>query len=258
MNGESFFSRILSAMGLKSSYESKHKVAYNLLDYKHLIPASVKSKCGYVSEFGEWIIEPKFKDCGLFADNGLAPVKIDGKWGYIDKSGSYVIEPKFDWAAFFGKNGLAVVSMNGKRGWMDSKCNFVIEPKYDDLQDCENGYAVVTLLDDDGSTRHGIVDDKGKTIIEPMICKKLYGFAKNGLAAIMFDEKFGYIDTDGKMVIEPQFYDIESFGNNGLAIVDHDGMYGLIDKTGKFVVEPKYDLAFNCPNGMVSVFVDGK
>ena len=106
MSKESLFSRILTAMGLKSSYESKHKTTYNLLDYKHLIPASFKSKCGYVSEFGEWIIEPKYEDCGLFADNGLAPVEIDGKWGYIDKSGSYVIEPKFDWAAFFGKNGL--------------------------------------------------------------------------------------------------------------------------------------------------------
>ena len=52
MSGESFFSRILTAMGLKTSYESKRKTAYNLLDYKHLIPASVKSKCGYVSEFG--------------------------------------------------------------------------------------------------------------------------------------------------------------------------------------------------------------
>ena len=52
MSGESFFSRILTAIGLKSSYESKRKTAYNLLDYKHLIPASVKSKCGYVSEFG--------------------------------------------------------------------------------------------------------------------------------------------------------------------------------------------------------------
>ena len=185
-------------------------------------------------------------------------MEIDGKWEYIDKSGSYAIEPKFDWAAFFGKNGLAVVSMNGKRGWMDSKCNFVIEPKYDDLQDCENGYAVVTLLDEDGSRRYGIVDDKGKTIIEPMLCEELYGFAKNGLAAIMFDDKYGYIDTDGKMVIEPQFHDFESFGDNGLAIVDHDGMYGLIDRTGNFVVEPKYDLAFNCPNGMVSVFVNGK
>ena len=98
MSGESFFSRILTAMGLKTSYESKHKTAYDLIAYKNLIPAPFKNKCGYVSEFGEWIIEPKYEDCGLFADNGLAPVEIDGKWGYIDKSGSYVIEPKFDWA----------------------------------------------------------------------------------------------------------------------------------------------------------------
>lgn len=264
MSGESFFSRILSAIGLKSSYESKHKTAYERLDYKHLIPASVKGKCGYVSEFGEWIIEPQYDKCGLFADNGLAPIEVNEKFGYIDKTGSYVIKPtKFDWASPFGKNGLAVVSVDGHRGWMDSKCNFVIEPKYDEIVDCENGYAVVSFFDEGGGTWQGIVDDSGKTIIEPMPCE-LYGFAKNGLAAIRIDDKYGYIDTAGKMVIEPQFFDVENFGDNGLAVVEHngtddsDGMYGLIDKTGNFVIEPKYDLAFNCPNGMVSVYVDGK
>ncbi len=112
MSGESFFSRILTAMGLKSSYESKHKTAYDRLDYKHLIPASIKGKCGYVNEFGEWIIDPQYDKCGLFADNGLAPIEVNEKFGYIDKTGSYVIKPtKFDWASPFGKNGLAVVSV---------------------------------------------------------------------------------------------------------------------------------------------------
>jgi hypothetical protein len=55
-----------------------------------------------------------------------------------------------------------------------------------------------------------------------------------------FEGKWGYIDTSGKMVIEPQFKDALFF-SGGLANVspptDEEirGIWGYIDKSGKFV-----------------------
>ena len=49
--------------------------------------------------------------------------------------------------------------------------------------------------------------------------------------------KWGYVDTTGKMVIEPQFDDVWVF-SHGLACVFIGSKMGYIDKTGKYVWEP--------------------
>jgi hypothetical protein len=67
---------------------------------------------------------------------------------------------------------------------------------------------------------------------------RLYPVVKNG--------KWGYINNEGKVVIEPQF-DMAYDFSEGLALVAKfgadnlkDDRYGYIDETGKFVIEPKF------------------
>ena len=52
--------------------------------------------------------------------------------------------------------------------------------------------------------------------------------------------KYGFIDKNGKVVIEPQFYDVHTRGE-GFAQVEKDGKWGYIDKNGKVVIEPQFD-----------------
>ena len=54
-------------------------------------------------------------------------------------------------------------------------------------------------------------------------------------------KKYGFIDKNGKVVIELQFDDeIDIAGSfiAGLACVRKDGKEGFIDKNGKVVIEP--------------------
>ena len=53
-------------------------------------------------------------------------------------------------------------------------------------------------------------------------------------------EKWGYIDTTGKIVVQPQFDCAYAFNESGLALVEKDGKIGWIDCTGKFIIEPRY------------------
>ena len=58
-----------------------------------------------------------------------------------------------------------------------------------------------------------------------------------GLAAVQFDGKWGYIDTVGKYAITPQFDEAGNF-ESGLAPVRIGDRWGYIDKEGKYVWNP--------------------
>lgn len=71
--------------------------------------------------------------------------------------------------------------------------------------------------------------------------------------------KYGYIDSTGKVVINPQFDYASSF-EDGLALVKKGKKYSFIDKTGKIVIDPPYTLAADFSEGlaMVGNFGNGK
>ncbi|MBK1994177.1 WG repeat-containing protein, partial [Campylobacter novaezeelandiae] len=52
-------------------------------------------------------------------------------------------------------------------------------------------------------------------------------------AIIKLNEQYGFINKNGKQLIEPKFNYASSF-NNGFAEVELNGKYGLLDRNGKF------------------------
>lgn len=72
-----------------------------------------------------------------------------------------------------------------------------------------------------------------------------------GLAAVSKNDKYGFIDTKGKVVIEPK-YDWASNFSNGFAIVSAEGLYGAIDKEGKTVIPFEYQALADFHNGFAT------
>ena len=64
-------------------------------------------------------------------------------------------------------------------------------------------------------------------------------FTKDGYAAVCRDGKWGYIDTEGELVIDYTYEDAESF-QNGLAAVFTDGKWGYIDTEGNLIITPRF------------------
>ena len=87
--------------------------------------------------------------------------------------------------------------------------------------------------------------------------------AQNILIPAGKDGKTGYVDVNGKWVINPQFENAECFSEDGFARIRQNGKIGLIDKTGKIVVEPQFysiegfDKIFD-DNGFARFSVDTK
>lgn len=77
------------------------------------------------------------------------------------------------------------------------------------------------------------------------------------LYLIFENGKCGYMDSTGKVRIQPVFASAESF-SEGLAAVRKSGQYGYIDIQGKWVIPPAFDYAEYFENGKALVWVGGK
>jgi hypothetical protein len=88
------------------------------------------------------------------------------------------------------------------------------------------------------------------------------GYFSEGLAPVQISEvknkgKWGFIDARGKMIISPQFDHAFEF-SEGVAAVDIGGLWGYIDKTGAFVIEPAYFWADSFSEEVAWVLVNNK
>lgn len=111
------------------------------------------------------------------------------------------------------------------------------------------------LLPINSSDGFGFVNRNGKVIIEPR-----YQWAEDfseGLAAVMVGDHWGFIDASGKTVIEPRYSWAGSFKEKR-AVVQMEGKYGYIDQYGYLAAGALFDLADDFHEGLAVVKTGGK
>jgi len=179
-------------------------------------------KYGFIDATGKEIVPLIYDYVGDFHD-GIAVVGKDGKFGAIDKKGNVVV-PLIYSNAGDGSNGLLCVeNENGKCGYVDYKGNVVIDFKFDYLIDFKDGYAINSI-----DWEWGAVDTAGRTVI-PFEHYYIYEISE-GLFAYEDSESgcWGYMDANGKVVIDPVYYDAQPF-SGGVALVFKE-QYGIISR----------------------------
>lgn len=181
-------------------------------------------KWGFINTAGEVVVEPQYEDCHDYL-NGFAAVKINGKWGYIDTNHNLVIAPEFDEVEDF-KNGLAIVTKGGDRGVITTTGESPAGIFFDKIEEYKDGFALAYA---DGIQY--FLDNMGE-IIKLHKNYEFYGFS-NGLAPVKNkkNNKWGYIDKKGRLVIETKYDTVYNFSNN-VALVQQRGLYKYIKKSG--------------------------
>ena len=137
---------------------------------------------------------------GAMAQDYRVQVKIEKFWGYANEKGDMVISPKFK-KCFTFSEGFAAV-LEGK--------------KY-------------MFIKADGSTLN--------TEIDGFVLNKSSLFS-DGLVPIKIGKNWGYMNTEGKMVVNAKYINVTPF-ENGYAIVKLGTEFLVIDKTGN---ETKIDV----------------
>ena len=143
----------------------------------------------------------------VLAAQNLTPVQQNGKWGYADDHGRTVIQPQFSLAHGFS-NGLALVYQGG-----------------------------VALTDPivKSFVKMGYIDQKGHWVIRSRFTYYFYYDFSEGLVSFRQVSKgWGYMDTNGKITIRPNFQWAGNFAH-GIAPVLQDDRCGNIDKSGQVV-----------------------
>ena len=97
-----------------------------------------------------------------------------------------------------------------------------------------------------------------KKMITAILCGILW-FAASCFAAdtpeedllypVEIDGKWGYFDLTGKMVIAPNFDEVNGPFVEGFGMVVINKKYGFIDKTGKIIIAPQFDWAAGFSGG---------
>ncbi|MGD6774875.1 WG repeat-containing protein [Sutcliffiella horikoshii] len=246
-----------------------------------LFPASVRTvegtKWGYIDEKGKFVLKPTFEDAGEFQQNGLAIVRKGGA-GVISQTGKFVVSPKYSSIfpftegraiAMLNEGGSVVINEKGKvltqrpysfispyqggravfqdskngttlYGYLDLNGNVAIPAQYQYAFDMSEGKALVQVKD----SLYALLNSTG-TQLQTYPYEQMNGLSE-GLISFKrtYQDKAGYVDEAGNVVIKPQFGMALPF-QGGRAIVnasiDYKNRYGLIDKIGNYLIPPRYN-----------------
>ncbi|MBU8907626.1 WG repeat-containing protein [Desertibacillus haloalkaliphilus] len=249
--------------------------------HKQLLPAYVNTKngkrWGYINEGGRFILKPRFDEANDFQDNGLAIVTEKRKTGLIDQTGRFVLPPTYlsmlpfteGRAIVMDEAGFKIIDELGREltqkayplikpfkgqraiftartssgsvqyGYLDVDGNEVIPAQFENAYDFTDDKALVQI----GESKFAIINKLGE-VIQTFPYALMMGY-QEGLIAYKktFNDPWGYVDEQGRIVISPQFSTALPFQEGRAVVNTSDGMkneYGVIDKAGRFIIPPKY------------------
>ncbi len=205
-----------------------------------LVPYSQKDKYGYFDMDGKIIINPQFAFATPFNDD-LALVKTtgdNGKFGYINKEGKFVINAEYISATIFSENKAIVVKENGAPTAINKSGKVLFSLNdVDKLCVFKDDLAAFSIVDST-DTKWGFVDDEGKKVINAQF-SEVKNFKDGKCAVKNNDGKWGYIDKEGKIIVNYQFDYANDF-IDGKAVVLLDDKAGVIDNDGKYIINPQF------------------
>ena len=91
--------------------------------------------------------------------------------------------------------------------------------------------------------KFGYKTPQGKVVIEPRY-RVAQEFSREGLAAVVDEHGWAYIDRSGNVVIRPFTFDNgPDYFREGLARFVVDGKFGFFDRRGRVVIQPRFTFA---------------
>ena len=200
------------------------------------------AKCGIVDAKGNVVLAPCYHKMEDF-NNGLAVVQDPQTelYGFVNKKGEVAIPLSYKYASSFSDDLALVRVKSGKYGYINNQEEIVIPTIYDDAETFSEGLAIV-----EKANKEMVIDKKGEliyTLPKNQSFDDGYGY-QNGLILVVKDrdgnwwsdddQKYGYLDTKGEVVIDFIYDDADDF-EDGIAYVKKNDRIFLINTKGEEV-----------------------
>ena len=204
------------------------------------------------------IIETENENYTIVIDN-------EGKYGVINNNGHTLLTNEYDNIEYAFENYF-IVTKDGKVGVIDVNKGKVIEYKYDIIDKIKEKKAFRARIANDNivdiynnnaelqvSLKDAILfytfDNYFKIILE----QDMYYFDNNGnvtanknvigdnkLYAYKKGDKWGFADSNDKIIVEPKYDLVTEMNKYGFAGIKKNDKWGVIDETGKVILTPTY------------------
>lgn len=189
-----------------------------------------QNKYGIMKQTGETTIEANYEELKE-TKSGILIAKKDGKYGVIDLEKNTKIEFKYVSIAYNEKADLYIAQ---DEEFNDEIINSNYEIKQTgilvDLDD-EKGYLEIRQ-NGENKYYNFKFEEKSEADI----------FTQNTLFLSKKDGKYGFVDKNGKVVVDYIYDDATKQNSCGYAGVKKDGKWGAIDNKGNLIQEPTYNL----------------
>jgi hypothetical protein len=239
---------------------------------------------GLINSRGSWAIEPMYDSLQMMSPQTVL---------YFSKSGSGIINLFTKQTVFSAESieplnsNLYKTSLEGKTGMYDYRGYMVISIEYDYISGVTRDSILTVEIDD----KKGLMSLQGKTILKPSKLYQELHVMREERVGVKINNKYGFIDRNGKLRIANRYEGIGSFSESmvavkirgkwgfidkaeelrvqciydevqdfrkGTAPVKRDGKWGFVNKTGRETVKPQYESIQLLPTGRYLVMKDGK
>ena len=145
-------------------------------------------------------------------------------------------------------------TQNTNKGGIISALEEIVQPEKE-LTTFEKLFANGPILAQGQNELWGYIDSTGAWIFDPQLSEGYNDF-REGLALVKDPntQLWGFIDEKGEWVVEPTYKELYEF-SEGLANAQdaETEKWGFIDKKGKWAIEPKYESASAFHDGLAAV-----
>jgi hypothetical protein len=222
---------------------------------------------GYVNMKGEFIFETKFQKSNEFCKEGLAPVHISpGTLYYFINLKGQVLPVEVTgfrlYSAYYPDvpegfhDGLARIFKDRKWGYLNTSGKVAIPIKYDNASIFSGGFAVAKI---DGKI---VILDKQyrEHPVTDVTIDEIRLFTEDLAPFVSVNNLMGFVDYNGKIVIQPKFMSVGYFSADLAWVRKIDEMIGYVDKKGEWIIQPQFEVAksFDSISGMARIRLNGK
>lgn len=220
---------------------------------------------------GEKIEDQKYKSVyNVENTNYKITINDENKYGVLDENNNSIISNNYFYIGYLGNNYFVVSGQNGKNGIIDNKGDVILDTKYDTIEKIEDTNLIdaveintntITLFNNEMKelnkmSNANIFVEKNYIRIYSNKEQKYFNskgeeksnkeiLSQNKIFSDVKDGKWGFVDSNGKVIVDYIYDDVTEQNSYGFAGIKKDGKWGSINEDGQVIIEPTYTLNNN-------------